>query len=424
MTHSNSPKKHAEAIWLIGIIVLGMALRLGAIGLYNHAPESDEVAYRAMALNLVDGIGVVDSMGNLAHYNAGYPLFVLAPIFAFFRDNLFLVRLVHVLLGGISIALCYAIAKEAGAGKIGRLLAALLWAAYLPSSVYVVYLFKEHLMIPLMLGIVWCSLRLANRRSWGSVLTCGMLFGLVALTGNAALSLAATAAVALAFTPSSARQKLGMFGVAGVLAIVVASPWIIRNARVLGTPVLNTNGGFNFYLGNNPKANGMFVSIADTPRAATWEGLRRRNEAQAAEILKWEAVDWIKANPTRFVTLALQKAVYFWTPPFHDGKGQQSRAESVIRILWAMQFLLVAVLALAGLGLSRLRTRVAVLLWTTVASYTAVHMLFYVIFRYREPAMPYLCVLAALTVEALVARTSTEVQMAPTSLTNSHPCPQ
>jgi 4-amino-4-deoxy-L-arabinose transferase-like glycosyltransferase len=98
-----------------------------------------------MALNLISGNGIVDGMGNYAMYNVGYPLFVLAPVFALFGEDILIARLLNALLGGLAVVLCYAIAKEAGAGKIGRLLAAALWALYLPASVYAVYLLKENL---------------------------------------------------------------------------------------------------------------------------------------------------------------------------------------------------------------------------------------------------------------------------------------
>jgi cytochrome bd-type quinol oxidase subunit 2 len=188
-----------------------------------------------------------------------------------------------------------------------------------------------------------------------------------------------------------------------VVAFMISSPWLIRNINVIGAPVLNTNGGFNLYLGNNPAATGWFVSIADTPRGSTWEELRKTGEVRASEILKQEAISWAKAHPTEFVTLALKKAAYFWMPPIHEGKGEQSSAEKLVRLLWAVQFLVITAAALATLLIRRLRNRQLAILWLAVATYTSAHMLFYVAFRYREPIMPILVVMAALSLEAFVA---------------------
>lgn len=393
-----------ETIGLLVIIAVGLIIRGVVISVFSHAPESDELAYHSMALNLITGNGIVDSMGNHAMYNVGYPLFILAPLFTLFGEDILIVRFVHGVLGGLSIVLCYAIAKEAGAGKTGRLLAAAMWAFYLPASIYTVYLNKEILMIPLMLGVIWCALRLAKEPTTLTAIVCGVLFGLLALTGNSALSLAAPVILVLVFTSANLARKVSLFLVILLSAVLIATPWVIRNIQVLGAPLLNTNSGINLYLGNNSAATGMFVSIIDTPRGPSWKELHKEGEVKASEILKEEAMAWIKEHPSEFVTLAFKKLAYFWMPPFHKGTEQASGTETIVRILWAIQFFILVIAAIGGVFISRLRSRHMAILWFSIACYTAVHMLFYVIFRYRLPIMPLVCVLAAFSVEYLILR--------------------
>lgn len=386
--------------WLALVLVAGICLRAVAIAGFSHVPESDELAYQSMALNLVNGNGILEN-GNRAFYNAGYPLFVLAPIFYFFGENLLAVRVANLLIGSVSIVLCYFVAKEAGAGKMGRILAAMVWALYLPTGIYGVYLAKENLMVPLMLGVMWCCLRFLTVPSVKVAVGCGAIFGLLALTGNAALSLAGVFLVALAAAPGTTKQRLiALCGVLGT-ALIVSSPWALRNFQVIGAPVLNTNGGFNLYLGNNPAATGNFVSIADTPLGSTWHDLRKKSgELEAAETLKREAIAWIKDHPREFLVLAFKKGTLFWTPPFHEGKGRNtSSTESFVRVVWLLQFIVVAAAAVGSLLVLDLKNRKLLLLWVAIACYTAVHMLFYVIPRYREPIMPIVGLLAALSVE-------------------------
>lgn len=402
LTHEAEPQR--DWLWLAIIVGIGFALRAAAIAGFKHEPESDELAYISMALNLVSGNGIVDGMGNHAMYNVGYPFFILAPVFFFLGEDFLVARLFNMLLGGVTIVLCYVVAKEAGAGRLGRLMAAAIWAVYLPASVYGVYLLKENLMTPLMLGVIWCALRLARQPSKGGAVGCGALFGVLALTGNAALSFVVVVALALVINPALMPQKVSLAALMLAVALVISGPWMMRNMHILGTPVLNTNGGFNLYLGNNPAATGMFVSIADTPRGPTWEALRKTGEVQASETLKQEAIAWAKSHPAEFVTLALKKAAYFWMPPLHDGKHEQSSAEKLIRLFWAIQYLFITLAALGALLIKGLRNRRITILWLAVASYTSAHMMFYVIFRYREPIMPVMAVMAALTIESLLAR--------------------
>lgn len=387
--------------WLVLIVIFGVLLRVLAFFAYHHTPESDELAYQSMAVNVLTGNGVLEH-GNRAFYNAGYSIFILAPVYFIFGESFLAARIANLLLGAISIVSCYFVAKEAGAGKVGRLLAAAIWALYFPNSIYGVYLAKENLMVPLIIGLVWCTLRLTKQPSLKIAAVGGSLLGLLAMIGNAALSLAGVVFLAVIMAPATAKRRLVMLG--GIIAVagLVVSPWMLRNMYVIGAPVMNTNGGFNLYLGNNPAATGFFVSIADTPRGSTWHQLRQTSgELGATETLKKEALAWIKENPNEFIVLALKKGVYFWMPPFHEGKGgNASMTESVVRVAWALQFIMIAIAAISGLLLPRLQNRQSLLLWLALASYTAVHMLFYVIFRYREPIMPVLVILAALAIES------------------------
>jgi hypothetical protein len=400
---------------LLALIVAGgIALRFFAVLYVAHTPYSDELAYRSMALNLISGRGIIDHMGNHAMYNVGYSLFVLSPGFLIAGNNLFLVRILNILLGGIAIILCYGIAKESGAGKIGRVLAAAFWAFYIPANVYAVYLAKENLMIPLMLLVLWFSVRLVRNPSYLMAAGCGISLGFLALTGNSGLVLIFVVALAVFFSKVEFGKKLSLVLLIMVSMLAIASPWVIRNWSVLGSPVLNTNFGFNLYLGNNPSATGEFVSISDTPQGGVWDELRSHSEIVASEALRNEALAWIKENPDKFLDLAWRKAGYFWMPPVHQVESEQSNVEALARTIWVIQFFLLIGAATGTIFCSKLRQNNAVrMMWLAVVGYTTVHMLFYVIVRYREPIMPFLCIMAALAIESVLVKFDSATKGAP-----------
>ncbi len=391
--------------WIVFAVGLGLLLRLSAIVFMGHTPASDELAYRSMALSLVTHGQIIDFAGNKAMYNVGYPLLVLAPIYWLVGQVDIFVRIANAVLGASSVALIYLVAKESGIGNLGRLFAAFAWAIYLPSIAYSVYLFKENLMIPLMLALLLLSLRSLRAPSWTNSLLIGLLVGLLALTGNAALSLLTCTIYCLFASKLGARTWLHLCAMAFAATLVV-SPWLYRNSVELGSPVLNTNGGFNLYLGNNPAADGFFVSIADTPMGSSWEELRKTGEIEASNALKAEAYRWIIDNPSEFARLALKKFGNFWMPPVHSGKGSQSRLEQVVRLGWLAQYLVIGALAAYGALRIGLVTQPATVLWIGVLSYSASHMLFYVIVRYREPIMPLAILLAAFAIDLLTRRWS------------------
>ncbi|WP_070270083.1 glycosyltransferase family 39 protein [Duganella sp. HH101] len=384
------------------ILVLAFFARAATALAFQFQPVSDYAGYEHMAVNLLAGRGLVEG-GNSAFLSAGYPLFVLAPVFAVCGHHLLAALLANAVLCTVSGWLIYLIAKEAGAGRPGRLLSVGIYAIYLPSWIYAAYLAKENLMTPLMLGVVLLSLRCVRNPSARIAVSVGAVLGLLAITGNAGLALTPMLAIALAMSPLSVPEKLARLGLAGLVAVLVVAPWLVRNYQAVGAPVLNTNGGFNLYLGNNPAADGMFISIADTPRGATWQQLRKQGEVAANNTLKAEALAWIRRNPARFLTLSFQKAALFWMPPIHEGEGPQSKGEALTRLAWLAQYLLICGAAVAGMACRRLRTPNTGLIWLAILGYTAVHMIFYVIYRYREPIMPLLIILAALVIDFLIS---------------------
>lgn len=387
--------KWTDLLWLG---VLTAAIRGFAVWLLNIPPESDYQAYFYMARSLYDGLGLVDPFGNLAYYNAGYPLF-LYVLFVAFEPGIEVAQAANVVLGVLSTWLVYLIARHISRSRAMGWVAALLWVGYVEAFVYTEYLAKENLAIPILLAILYLSFRLSttrNRSLWSAVI--GALYAFQATVSSAALFALPITLFQLARldVPIAQRTKAGL-----VLLLtmgLVLSPWLYRNYQVLGAPVLNTNGGFNLYLGNNPAATGYFVSIGDTPLGAKWNAVRReQGELAATRLAQREALLYIREHPWESIKRAVFKAVAFWAPPMHEGARGASLLENVARRIWLVEFALLVMAALATLARPRLMSREIMILWFYVLGYTAVHMMFYVIFRYRLAIMPVVCLLAAHT---------------------------
>ena len=390
--------------WILGLILtLALLLRLAVVHkMSGLLPVSDELAYLKMARHLVEGSTVADTAGSLAFYNVGYPLFLLAPVEALFGPSLSALRMANALVSTLTCLLCWQLARAAGATRPWRLVAALAWALYLPAAVYSAYLLKEGLMGFLLMAWLCVGLHLSSGGNWRAAALAGLLCGALALVGNAALVVLPVLLWGIWQGRRSARDlglKVAAFAMAAAL---VVTPWLVRNERLLGHAVLNTNGGFNLYLGNNPAATGMFVSIAETPLAQQWHQGVKASEYEASAALKKAAIQWMKDHPLEFGALAIKKLGLFWTPPVHEGQGPSSTAERAARHVWALEYLVLTALALAGIAAGwRQRDSARLQLLACLVLYSAVHMLFYVVFRYRETVMPVVCVIAATGAQAL-----------------------
>jgi 4-amino-4-deoxy-L-arabinose transferase-like glycosyltransferase len=394
-------------VYLLVLLVFGAAFRFCAVALMNHVPESDELAYLEMARNIVQGKTIRDSLGFYAMYNIGYPLFVLAPTLAVFGESLLAINTVNILFSITVIPLCWALARQISSRQDAGFLAALMATFYLPFGVYSGYVLKENLMIPLILCLILFSCKWLLNPRWKYVAVCGGLTGLLSLAGNSALILFILLPFAAVLGRSQVALRMGQLFLMAIIAFTLAFPWIARNKEVLGTYLLNTNTGFNLYVGNNPVATGLFVNILETPKGNNWpESVRDHGEIIASKILEDAAKLWIRDNPHEFMKLAIAKGLYFWKPPaLHGREVIVGSVEKLIRALFLMQYIFLAFLSLYGLWrlISGPKNIQATYLWLCVGGYTAVHMVFYVIFRYREPVMPLLMVFSALVIADWIA---------------------
>jgi tetratricopeptide (TPR) repeat protein len=192
-------------------------------------------------------------------------------------------------------------------------------------------------------------------------------------------------------------------------------PVAVRNFAVGGSFLPTTwQGGVNFYIGNNPDADGTYRPLVPGKQVPVYErGEAERLAEQAAgrelspaEVSRhWlgRALDWARDEPGAFAALQLRKLALFWSwyewPDAIDSAWVR-RVSPALRPPWP-EFGGVSLLALAGLWwLRRGPGRfwpVLVYLAATVAATVA----FFLFARYRLPAVPALMLLAALPLAAL-----------------------
>lgn len=393
-------------LWLLaGILALGLVLRIGAAIAIPSPLESDYLAYWTIANNANAGLGLADETGQpTAFMNVGYPFF-LWSVLATFGASIAAGKAANVVLGLATILCTYAAARMLFRSWLAGLLAALVIAVYLEAVVYTAYMAKENLMNLLVVAQLALAVAPVWRRWWVNAVGFGLLTGAMAMVGNAGLSLLPGLVLLLAWNLGSARATLRYLGVAAIVAGIAVAPLLWRNQQLFGAAVLNNNGGFNLYIGNHPGAGPLFQSIADTPLGPEWQALRARLGERGIDVMLRDlAIRHIIDNPGATAVLALRKGVAFWAPPTHAGNaGPGSASERIIRLGWLVEFCAIGLLFFAA-PLARGRLRPFAALCILAAGYTGVHMIFYVIYRYRLPIMPVLCIGAAAGIEALAAR--------------------
>jgi tetratricopeptide (TPR) repeat protein len=203
--------------------------------------------------------------------------------------------------------------------------------------------------------------------------------------------------------------------------VLALAPVALRNGLVGGDFLPTTSqGGVNFFIGNNPRADGTYRPIVPGKQIPELE--QREPARIAAQVLGrpvtpagvsrfWlhRALAWARSHPGDFLRLTLRKLGLFWSwyewPDAVD--YYYLRGLSPVYRLPLLEFggvTLLAALGLAFLGGGRGRSLAPALVFAGAWMVSTVA--FFLFARYRLPAVPALLLLAALPVAALVEAVS------------------
>ncbi|MEZ5313264.1 MAG: tetratricopeptide repeat protein [Thermoanaerobaculia bacterium] len=172
-----------------------------------------------------------------------------------------------------------------------------------------------------------------------------------------------------------------------------------------------SQGGVNFWIGNNPQADGTYRPLVPGKQIPAYEQAeagvspsRPRKGLTPAEVSGYwlrRALAWAKAEPLAFARLQLRKVGLYWSryewPDAVDYYWMKSISPPLR--LPGLEFFPAALLALAGLFFVRRELA----LWSPVLLFELGWMVttvaFFLFSRYRLPAVPGLLLLAAVAIE-------------------------
>lgn len=412
----NEPRRVNRQLVMSGLVFLtAFLLRLSyllqqknADPLFNY-PILDGLYHHNWAVAIVKGGGFARESFFRAPL---YPYF-LALIYKVFGIGFFMPRLVQSILGSLSCVLTYRLGRMIFDEKTGRI-AGFICCAY-PLLIY----FENELLIPsllifLVLGAYRLTL-LAAARPAGKIpwLTAGVAWGLAAITRPNVLLFAAALPVWLYrkfrryFWPAAGVSLLGL-----VFAIF---PVTIRNYLVGREFVLIAwQGGYNFYIGNNPGADGKTAIVPGTKkswRGGYFDSKRLAEEALGRKLKNTEVdrywfekgVKFIVTMPGRAILLFLKKC-YLWLGGVEISNNRDiyyfTRPTFLKFLLFKLPFFqfpfgLLLPLALVGVYFARRERRDISLLLYFIGAYSLSFILFFITARYRLTIVPFLIILAA-----------------------------
>jgi len=239
---------------------------------------------------------------------------------------------------------------------------------------------------------VWLALALEELEGVEWWCLFGLLWGAIALNGTSLL----------AFLPAAGlwvwrrRARCGKRSLAGVvLASLVflasISPWLVRNYNTFGRFIfIRDNFGAELRLGNGDGASGTIMDDLGPPQdPSAMRQFLETGELKYIAMRKQQALDYIRADYSRFAGLCWKRLLYFWAgAPRKTGSWWLNQAKNSL-------FLASSVLAFWGLVRAlRLRKPGAWLLFWLILLYPMVYYIVYAGARYRQPIEPVMTILA------------------------------
>lgn len=412
-----------------GVFILAFAIRLLVLVQFSHSPHfipdgDDMKFYSDWALRITHG--------QLTDHQAFYGLpgyaFCLAAIYKVSGGlDPFFAGLLQALMDAGVATLIYRIARTvfaATAEESGERLAAarphvigggaaLLWMAFTPAQAFSMILMPTIWVVLAYYYCVWWAVKTERSTSWKPWLGLGVFVGVVAMLVATILFTLPLLLVAMFLAvergaPLRARwPKLAAAGVALVGGVYLgASPAWLHNYFVAHEPVmLSAHSGINFWVGNNPTANG-YPKMPPGIRASQ-EGMLRDSITVAekalgrplkrAEVSRYwseKAHAYIRANRAAWLRLMTVKFGNFWNAFQYDDVGAMKRLSDDGVLPRGLRFGLIAALGLAGMWPAIRRFPGSRWVAAAVVLHMAAVLSVFVTERYRLAAVPGLMILA------------------------------
>ncbi len=406
--------------WTAIVFAVALGVRSAHLWQIADAPFfpckiGDAETYDAWGRQIAAG----DWLGNGVFYQAPlYPYF-LGTVYATLGDDVFVVRKVQAVIGALScVFLCLAgwrlFSKPAG------IAAGLMLAVYAPAIFFDGLIQKSVLDVFFLCLALWIFSGVVTTKKLAGWWWLGLLIAALALTRENALVLVVPVLAWAVLgrwrqganeSETSLPRRLAFAGlfVAGLAAVLI--PVALRNKQVGGEFHLTTSQfGPNFYIGNNPDANGTYQPLRfgrgharferddATALAEEAEG-RKLTPAEVSSYYFGQSIEYISSQPLDWLALMGKKFALTWNAAeMVDSEDQYTYAEhsQPLRLAgYAGHFGLLVPMALLGVCVTWQERRKLWPLYLMMVLLAASVVVFFVFARYRFPLVPLLILFAA-----------------------------
>jgi len=393
------------AVFLLAVLVRGLYLYQSRRNPTFSAPIVDAMTYDQMARKFAGGEGLTSEFFWQPTF---YPLF-LSAVYWLSNSSIICVKLVQILLGGLTCVLVYLFGNKVF-GKPAGVLAGVICALYMPLVFFEGELLATGWAAFWAVATILALLRAREKPTVARGFILGAACALAIATRSVFLPFvgAALAWLIIVWIRRAVGIRRFLLGVVGLAAgfFVIAGPQLFMSRRVIGkATIMSYSGGINFYIGNNPN----YKQTITTRPGIAWRKLTEL-PAEAGIEDEFETQQFFFDRTTEYITsqpLSFLKGLAYKTAQFINSREMPRNVDIYLFRRWSgllslgvwkagafgFPFGLLLPLAIAGAFYRRRETSSPI--WLFMLLYSASVILVFVTARYRVPIAPVMSVLAA-----------------------------
>jgi hypothetical protein len=388
-------KNLATITKLFLISFLAVLLRLAALRLIGDSRPPWEIEFEVIADFLV-------SRGEyLYHFyrlTPPLPTSFIPPVYpllmAFFRGMFvengdLALKLFQVGCSVLTLYALYRFTLELGGSENAGFLTALFWAVYPPAVSYALDLSTVTLEVLFVVVGLWFTVRAGKLASAGSVAVAAGSLALAALTRPTWVAVLPVAFLWLMFYDQKTWKLQWKFpALFFITATIVYAPWLVYNYQTHGSLVLtSTNGGINFWIGNNPNADGEYTFPTAIDRELVLSTVQM-TELERDQFFYRLGTEFIRENPQQFFQLTTRKLLYYVFFRPNIGSNYESsnyQLFDLVRWVFVISWMIMLPFAVLGLWIGREAWRINGFLFLVLFSQAAISSLYFTGTRFRTP---------------------------------------
>ncbi|MEE9554218.1 MAG: glycosyltransferase family 39 protein [candidate division Zixibacteria bacterium] len=355
-------------------------------------------------------IAAGDLLGSGPFFRAPFYAYFLGLIYAIAGPSLAISKIIQHLLGSLSCALIFLFTDRYFNRKTA-VLSGLLCAFYWVFIYFEDELLLDSLLVLFSILLIWSIIRVMERPTYKRFFLTGLILGIATITRpNYAVFIPLLLIWLLFYFPKQYRATLLKYSALLAGCFLMILPVTIRNIAVGDDfVVIASQGGINFYIGNNGYADGRSAIIpefgaswqyADCEYRAKKESGRLGDTLKPSEVSSFyykKAIKFITGSPFAWLGLMLRKLNYFWNG--YEVSNNQNlyffrQFASITKFLPSL-FFIISPFSIYGLLLLFKKEKKYHVVGYFVIIYMLTVIAFFVNSRFRLPVLPFLIILAS-----------------------------